>query len=566
MKKTLRFAQLMAILTTIFVTTPSFAVVTIGTPPLSLAVAKDEVMIYASEHEDLGNWGSQLTLAPGPPNEKLERDPWIWCESVEDPICDFSKPNYGPSASTNLSYCKSSTQEDCVVALRATVDSETVEGQFLGPVPGSKTFEPTTKFNLFNPGVASLIRLEKAPHSLGDVYLTSARVSSNYDAKAKKFIHTDLYVVVIPVSQEPDVGQACAWRSQGICGRIGEFSENVRLQVELRVTNQLGGWFLGRMQSPNIQVESFSSNNNRMEIDALPVQVPRFAYVTKKSLLTPADKIAVGNTGGTEALFNDQPARLGNDGFDNSSFGMISHFRSRVNDTATAVTSHWRIRTTSRNGNNPCLTQYGKVLGVVSTNATVYDGFAPQYRNGFLDYKVAGLHYLPDGKELTRGTYDLVMRSETARCLYGFTKAPISATISIVGEGSVDSLATTVVSERDGWIRLSANGFTFSEKNIKVKFSQPVSMSIGPLKDLSRNLSNVEKTMIRSLLNKAKGRIQLSCTGTFSKESDKVALLAKSKAACQYAKSLNGKLQISFTTKTSTNKNAKLPSIVMALK
>jgi len=63
------------------------------------------------------------------------------------------------------------------------------------------------------------------------------------------------------------------------------------------------------------------------------------------------------------------------------------------------------------------------------------------------------------------------MRSEVARCLYGFTSAPIQAFVSISG-GDTQVIATTVTGESKGWLSLSAAGFTFSEKTITVKISQ----------------------------------------------------------------------------------------------
>ncbi len=78
---------------------------------------------------------------------------------------------------------------------------------------------------------------------------------------------------------------------------------------------------------------------------------------------------------------------------------------------------------------------------------------------------------MPDGTTLVRGTYNLVMRSEVARCLYSFSHAPIQATISIVG-GENTSVATSVIGERNGWLSMAAAGFTFSTKTIQVKLSQ----------------------------------------------------------------------------------------------
>jgi hypothetical protein len=64
------------------------------------------------------------------------------------------------------------------------------------------------------------------------------------------------------------------------------------------------------------------------------------------------------------------------------------------------------------------------------------------------------------------------MRSDTARCLYGFTAAPIQATVTIVSGNSATLVGTTTVSEKDGWLKLAAYGFTFSEKTLKVKITQ----------------------------------------------------------------------------------------------
>jgi hypothetical protein len=108
----------------------------------------------------------------------------------------------------------------------------------------------------------------------------------------------------------------------------------------------------------------------------------------------------------------------------------------------------------------------------VTTNALAYSGGAPVFKNGFLSYQVAGAHYLPDGATPVQGSYDLALRSETARCLYGFSKAPISGTISVVGSQGEKKIATTVLREKAGWLTLAAYGFTFSSPTIKVKLTQ----------------------------------------------------------------------------------------------
>jgi hypothetical protein len=64
------------------------------------------------------------------------------------------------------------------------------------------------------------------------------------------------------------------------------------------------------------------------------------------------------------------------------------------------------------------------------------------------------------------------MRSDIARCIYGFSNAPIKAEISITSDEGEKKVATTIVNEKNGWLYLSAKGFTFSSPIINVKLSQ----------------------------------------------------------------------------------------------
>jgi hypothetical protein len=146
-------------------------------------------------------------------------------------------------------------------------------------------------------------------------------------------------------------------------------------------------------------------------------------------------------------------------------------------DKTTGINTVWNFSSSGQHQGNSCLSDTSQVLGIVTTNAMAYDGGVPKFSNGFLSYQVAGLHYKPDGVTKIQGSYDLVMRSEVARCLYGFSRAPLSATISVVGDGD-KTIATTVVSEKNGWLKLAAYGFTFSKKTIRAKITKAKPTSI----------------------------------------------------------------------------------------
>lgn len=79
-----------------------------------------------------------------------------------------------------------------------------------------------------------------------------------------------------------------------------------------------------------------------------------------------------------------------------------------------------------------CVTRESGLAGLVTTNATIYDGAMPAFdkNEGALNYKVAAPHLSSNGTDFA-GTYDLIIKSGVARCIYGFTSAPISASVEV---------------------------------------------------------------------------------------------------------------------------------------
>ena len=147
-----------------------------------------------------------------------------------------------------------------------------------------------------------------------------------------------------------------------------------------------------------------------------------------------------------------------------------------INDTATANIGTWTVRSLSAGeltGATSCFVNSTQLNGLVMTNATQYSAGPPIFDKaaGSLEYKVAAPHYTSGGNVFT-GTYDLIMRSDVARCLYGFSKAPLNASISVTDNDGVATVATKLVSEKDGWLRISAYGFGFSNPTIKVNLTQ----------------------------------------------------------------------------------------------
>jgi hypothetical protein len=157
---------------------------------------------------------------------------------------------------------------------------------------------------------------------------------------------------------------------------------------------------------------------------------------------------------------------------------LVSGFAPAYKDKATTTDSYWSFKTLNQDGSNDgvnrCSTTNGELAGLVTTNALSYSAGPPAYdkETSSLNYKVSSPHFEADGKTEAMGSYDLALRSTVARCIYGFSNAPIKAEISITSQDGEKKVATTVINERNGWLYLSAKGFTFSSPVINVKLSQ----------------------------------------------------------------------------------------------
>jgi hypothetical protein len=132
----------------------------------------------------------------------------------------------------------------------------------------------------------------------------------------------------------------------------------------------------------------------------------------------------------------------------------------------------WNFSANAYTGNNACSADKTKLHGLVVTNAPITEQGPPEFKEGSLNYRVAGIHKNIDGSDF-QGRYTYIVRSDTARCYYGFSKAPIQASVQVISSNSSSQVASVLVSERDGFIKLQADNFTFSSPTIKIKLEQP---------------------------------------------------------------------------------------------
>jgi hypothetical protein len=489
------------------------------------------------------------------------------CESFGTPGCNFTGAEVGYS-SLILPICEAASDIFCLEDFLIGPNQDSlVSGVLQTPVSGHRV-PASRKLGTPSGELPHHFLSEHLNGAGAGNYVVSPRVI--FDLRDGKATPIDLQLSVHAINvesrpgktpvffgvQSPTKGPAvegnadvqCRIVDTDICGQIVDFSTNTVIKVSVRVSNQLQGWLKGRLTNPVISSSSNGPRGQVFTIQGEPVTVPKFEVTLQKDdpLIVDGDGLSGVTSGsGSYSAFRSD-----------SAYGVkfVSELAELAGNKAGGSESVWYISTASTEAGllRECTENAAEFVGLVTTNAMAFDGGVPAFGGGFLSYNLAGTHYVSDGKTLSRGSYDLAIRSDVARCLYGYSRAPISATISVLGESGQESVAVTQVSEKGGWLTLNASNFTFSEKEIKVRFSQSQVRTLSDHPGRATALTAKQKAEIRAVLAKGKGNTKFICTG-IRLEGQSVsmnrAVRLRAKLACEYAKSLDPKLSTFYQSK-----------------
>lgn len=456
---------------------------------------------------------SGLPAKPGTPANTF------LCSSLSDANC--AKGLY-VSARLVLPPCESANQLMCIEGLSVGTSAADMEPAILDhevkslttpadaalglPRGGGPSLWKSAKFanksGTFTYGVIAHVRYGQNREAVGaagkanaPITLTSMSLSViPVTQKAGKYYPLESYTTVNtdggtsygvrPTGNDYDNLADCAWTELGFCAKYEDFADNTRVALTMRMGAEMTGWLYGRMKDVDVKVDPIDTKNNRIKIEAVPVNVPgAFGYLKKSELASNPKidarvRLSSGEFGYNELLQREGSLISGYDPVGN--FEDFAAFEP-ILKTKPGYRAQWIVSAgASVNGyqatsGNACFEDKTQLLGIVTTNAMVYSPSAPEFKDGALNYKVAGLHLMEDGKTLTRGSYDLAIRSSVARCVYGFSSAPFQASVSVVNaDGSEQIIGTETVREdaKREWLFLTARNFTFSTPTIRVKLTQ----------------------------------------------------------------------------------------------
>lgn len=550
----------------------------VGDPGRSWSVPNDaELGQFVQQFLDTspGEPGSQLV---GPPYSRYpEENPA--CESLSDSRC-ASENSYEAvipfCASTSDIYCTS----DIGVIDAAGVKTSAVFSRYF-PTKAQNQFIGDSSKNLPSGVAGSLFNIPSAPHEGGDLYYLST-VMSGYGRNGSHAL-TGFSVKLYPVKLEPisglgqeDTGWGFvkggsgggnpngkdAWVRQGpgltgnnfcvatsvkdgLCAQRYAFPAGLRFYVSVKSKQLPAGWMHGRLSEPDIKISTVSDIST-VEIQgsamAVPVVYKMYRYSDLPALIKSEYDVTTGGfkkdsnfisnpnnyVQGGRSSEDPDPLKRNNiySPIASSPAGMdqLKLWLPFVEDRATALLSYWSARSldgSEMEGANNCFKDAKSVTGIVTTNSTQYSAGPPKFdkTEGSLNYQVAAPHFATDKSEF-KGSYDLIIRSDVARCIYGFSKAPINATISITSSDGTPQIATTVIGERNGWVYLRAKNFGFSAPVITAKLSQEAEVVATPTPSASVKpvVKAVTITCVKGKTSKKVTAVKPKCPAGFKKK------------------------------------------------
>jgi hypothetical protein len=279
------------------------------------------------------------------------------------------------------------------------------------------------------------------------------------------------------------------------------FPAGIRFNVVARLSTTPSGWLHGRMKDPSITFTP-QSNYTSVSIAAEPVTVPVVAGSgafdslpdTIQSWFNLKCSTSSNSFCGTRFWGQDWSANTVRNAvatpkpYSATSFEQLELWKGYINDTSAAEVSHWSVRTLDASemlNASTCISQGTGVMGIVSTNSTLYAQGPPNYdqTSGTLNYQVSSPHFKSDGTDF-KGTYNLDIRKDIGDCLYNLSNSDFTSSVQVFSEsGSAVSTAVTNFAETNGWYKFSASNFGFSAPTIKAKL-QAVQAAAAPAVDV----------------------------------------------------------------------------------
>jgi hypothetical protein len=478
----------------------------------------------------------------------------VWCNSIDDAAC---KDLNHLQLSAILPPCASVEQSDCI----SRVSVVNGQGKLEDAIPVSKVqdvyvgqynltageFSGDARYNQPAGGSAYIWTFPTYKHRGGALFSPQV-VLRNYgearnlnDPKSFKF-NPEFKIGLFPVTVSAEANSNFSFLQNGYSLVQDTFLDESNFTIEFRSTVAWTSWV--RSTVTNLTVKDSESKNDIIySVAGAPARVPGYIknipwtsnnieslYKTIYSGFTVREWCErIKQNGSIKSLadcsieFGVTPEK-GNFEWYFAEFDAAAPF---TDNKATFAPYRWitedvpAFKLATQQGvlgslkGLECVSNYSgkRPAGITSTNATIATDGPPTWdaSTSSLQYRVAALSFLPDGKKFF-GHYTLNVPREVAECLWGKSAPSAKASIEVINSDGTKQAVVTSLSTSANWFKFQASGFHFSSPTIKMKLltaavntpSPAPTKTLDPKKPVAKKIVCTKGKTVKTFLNTSK--------------------------------------------------------------
>lgn len=411
-----------------------------------------------------------------------------------------------------LPVCSTQSQLDCIAGLSAktAMQSQTAKFERYTMPRHPSLFKGDGKRLSTNPQSPSVWDLTQFPHVGGTKYVVHAGFAGGINNG--KVTSSNFYAQVYAVQEVPGrgeqfdqnnysnfnwcdfnpqtrqvngcggggsvEGETCVVQFQegGSCGAKRPIPADLVISLKLRLAQEPNGWYHGRLGDPSVALTK-TGKGVEITVAGAPLEVPivyhsgfyadfpeplkKYWDDCAKSWDCPKSTSQFGadlerQPGIERNLISEQKA------WTPRALETVKFFNRYTNGESPKLEQVWAVRSLEDTGAKAgkCYAAKG-FKGMITTNATAYSDGPPLLSKGSLKYSLAAPSKSSATQQEIVGSYNLVMRTSFANCVYGKKTISPKAEVTITSTQGDYRLATSVTSRSSNWIRVSANNFGY---------------------------------------------------------------------------------------------------------
>jgi hypothetical protein len=400
----------------------------------------------------------------------------ITCSSFDDSQC-LELSHVGIIGTTILPLCTSDAELNCIEVPRfGNTPEARVEAQFLGNAEGF-TFPADVAQGITRGSTSSIFSIVDRNDKIRYFVVTAMirQLKARKSSGGYSDIQTPLFSVDIKEIRF-DLKFNCLFIFKQSCVSH-KSSESFEAEITIRLAKNPPKWLAGRIATPKVSFTTLRIGR-KITILGSSVSIPIAEGSVPTSIFSkyprgiPSASVLAAAENGTKLVIDPGIAIM-----------YAKDVFAALNEKSTNVANYWNINGSSpitafcaedlqvdclQGGNGPCVEDSKEFVGLLATNALIFNRNPPRLIDDEIQFILASPHLLPNSKEAI-GNFTLEASSSMLRCIYGLPNLPLFAEIAVVNDAGIKKIATKSFSEKKGISYIAVNNFSFSVPKIKIK-------------------------------------------------------------------------------------------------